>query len=91
MTFTRWRLTKNTMTSSKKRAAKENAKEAAKPEEEAVNERKEDFVSLDDMLDPEHDPQINCTVSRVSKWYARDLVEHVLCGDFRMEHRGCGE
>ncbi|CAF2134108.1 unnamed protein product, partial [Brassica rapa subsp. narinosa] len=59
MTFTRWRLTKNTMTSSKKRAAKENAKEAAKPEEEAVNERKEDFVSLDDMLDPEHDPQIS--------------------------------
>ncbi|WZY87275.1 hypothetical protein YC2023_033659 [Brassica napus] len=56
-----------------KRAAKENAKgdfffflvspsvltEAAKPEEEAVNERKEDFVSLDDMLDPEHDPQIS--------------------------------
>ncbi|CAN7017291.1 unnamed protein product, partial [Brassica rapa subsp. trilocularis] len=52
-----------------KRAAKENAKgdfffflvspSAAKPEEEAVNERNEDFVSLDDMLDPEHDPQIS--------------------------------
>lgn len=33
--------------------------EAAKPEEEAVNERKENFVSLADVLDDEHDPQIS--------------------------------
>ncbi|KAG2287848.1 hypothetical protein Bca52824_047452 [Brassica carinata] len=58
MTFTRWRLTKNTMTSRKKRAAKEKAKEVAKPEEEAANERKGDFVSLVDVLDAEHDPQL---------------------------------
>ncbi|KAG2252888.1 hypothetical protein Bca52824_083024 [Brassica carinata] len=31
---------------------------AAKPDEEAVNERKEDFVSLADMLDAERDPQL---------------------------------
>ncbi|WZZ03428.1 hypothetical protein YC2023_089349 [Brassica napus] len=55
------------------RAAKEKAKgdffflhlcrfrawKAVKPEEEAVNERKEDFASLADVLDPEHDPQIS--------------------------------
>ncbi|CAF1862860.1 unnamed protein product [Brassica oleracea] len=35
------------------------SKEAAKPDEEAVNERKEDFVSLADVLDAEHDPQIS--------------------------------
>ncbi|CAN7086196.1 unnamed protein product, partial [Brassica oleracea var. botrytis] len=34
------------------------SKEAAKPDEEAVNERKEDFVSLADVLDAERDPQL---------------------------------
>ncbi|CAF2050928.1 unnamed protein product [Brassica napus] len=29
-----------------------------KPEEEAINERNEDFVSLADVLDAEHDPQL---------------------------------
>ncbi|CAF1994479.1 unnamed protein product [Brassica napus] len=32
--------------------------EAAKPDEEAVNERNENFVSLADVLDAEHDPQL---------------------------------
>ncbi|CAF2226357.1 unnamed protein product [Brassica napus] len=58
MTFTWWRLAKNIMTSRKKRAAKEKAKEAAKPEEETVNERNEYFVLLVDVLDAEHDPQM---------------------------------
>ncbi|KAH0869283.1 hypothetical protein HID58_076305 [Brassica napus] len=34
------------------------SKEAAKPDEEAVNERNENFVSLADVLDAEHDPQL---------------------------------
>ncbi|KAH0917969.1 hypothetical protein HID58_025629 [Brassica napus] len=40
------------------RATKEKAKEVTKPEEEAINERNEDFVSLADVLDAEHDPQL---------------------------------
>ncbi|KAF2534251.1 hypothetical protein F2Q70_00031498 [Brassica cretica] len=71
------------MMAKRKRTGKAVDDEVVKPEEKAVNEGKEDFVSLSDLLDPEHDPQI----SR----YARDLVEHVLYGDYRMEHRGCGD